>query len=211
MVESQLVSDVPIAVLQSGGIDSSLISLTLGRRGLKAPLFTASFSERSHDETELAHEVAKAAGLPHHVVQTDTTHDLEAAFCSLVHHFDGQCADTGALAFYQLSAAVREHSTVVLSGDGGDEFFCGYETYAATRAAQFARRVVPASFARLIGRAAYKANARNEGRLPLTALAARFALGIGEGGTTPHLHWRRLIPASSPTRSTAREWTALPP
>ena len=194
VVKDQLVSDVPLAVLQSGGIDSSLISLTLGRRGLKAPLFTASFSERSHDETDPAREIAGAAGLPHRIIATDTTHDLEAAFRAVVHHFDGQCADTGALAFYKLSGAVREYSTVVLSGDGGDEFFCGYETYAATRAAEFARRIVPAGFARAIGRVAYWANARNEGRLPLTALAARFALGIGEGGAAPHLYWRRLIP-----------------
>jgi asparagine synthase (glutamine-hydrolysing) len=194
VVKSQLVSDVPLAVLQSGGIDSSLISLTLGRSGLMAPLFTASFSERSHDETALAREVAIAAGLPHRIVATDTTHNLEAAFRAVVYHFDGQCADTGALAFYQLSGAVREHSTVVLSGDGGDEFFCGYETYAATRAAEFARRIVPGGLARIIGRAAYWANARNESRLPLTALAARFALGIGEGGAAPHLYWRRLIP-----------------
>jgi asparagine synthase (glutamine-hydrolysing) len=194
VVESQLVSDVPLAVLQSGGIDSSLISLTLGRRGLKAPLFTASFRERSHDETELARQVALAAGLSQRVVAADTTHDFDAAFRAVVYHFDGQCADTGALAFYQLSAAVREHSTVVLSGDGGDEFFCGYETYAATRAAEFVRHLVPCALARMIGRVAYRANARNEGRLPLAALAARLALGIGEGGATPHLYWRRLLP-----------------
>jgi asparagine synthase (glutamine-hydrolysing) len=53
---------------------------------------------------------------------------------------------------------------------------------------------VPSGLARMIGRAAYRANARNEGRLPLAALAARLALGIGEGGSTPHLYWRRLVP-----------------
>jgi asparagine synthase (glutamine-hydrolysing) len=193
VVESQLISDVPLAVLQSGGIDSSLISLTLGKRSLKAPLFTASFAERSHDETNNARLVAAAARLPHRTIECDS-HDLKPAFRAVVHHFDGQCADTGALAFYQLAGAVREHSTVALSGDGGDEFFCGYETYSATRAAEVARRVVPPWFARLVGHLAYRANARNEGRLPLAAIAARFALGLGEGGATPHLYWRRLIP-----------------
>jgi asparagine synthase (glutamine-hydrolysing) len=194
VVESQLVSDVPVAVLQSGGIDSSLISLTLGRRGLKTQLFTASFADRSHDETNYARLVAAAAGLPLRTIECDTSHDLEAAFRAVVYHFDGQCADTGALAFYQLAGSVREYSTVVLSGDGGDEFFCGYETYSATRAAEVARRVVPPWFARLVGRLAYRANTRNEGRLPLAAMAARFALGLGEGGATPHLYWRRLVP-----------------
>ena len=194
VVESQLISDVPLAVLQSGGIDSSLISLSLGRRGLEAPLFTASFTERSHDETEQARAVAAAAGLPHRTVACDSDEDPAPIFRNVVHHFDGQCADTGALAFYQLAGAVRRHSTVVLSGDGGDEFFCGYETYAATRAAEFARHVVPPAFAGLIGRLAYRANARNEARLPATALLARFALGLSEGGARPHLYWRRLIP-----------------
>jgi asparagine synthase (glutamine-hydrolysing) len=194
VVESQLISDVPLAVLQSGGIDSSLISLTLGRRGFKTPLFTASFADRSHDETDDARLVAATAGLPHRTIECDTSHDLEGAFRAVVYHFDGQCADTGALGFYQLAGSVREHSTVVLSGDGGDEFFCGYETYLATRAAEVARHVVPRWFARLVGRLAYRANARNEGRLPLAAIAARFALGLGEGGATPHLYWRRLVP-----------------
>ncbi len=195
VVESQLVSDVPLAVLQSGGIDSSLISLTLGRRGLKAPLFTASFAERSHDETDYASQIAAAAGLPHRTVACDTGDDPAPAFRNVVHAFDGQCADTGALAFYQLAGAVRQHSTVVLSGDGGDEFFCGYETYAATRVAERIRRIVPPALAGLVGRLAYRANASNEARLPFTALLARFALGLSEGGATPHLYWRRLIPS----------------
>ena len=194
VVESQLVSDVPLGVLQSGGIDSSLISLSLGRLGLRAPLFTAGFAERSHDETDLARQVAIAAGLPQQVIATDSSPDLDAVFRSVVYHFDGQCSDTGALAFYQLSAAVRRHTTVVLSGDGGDEFFCGYETYAATRMAEVVRRLVPSGVARTLGRAAYRANARNESRLPLAAVAARLGLGIGEGGAMPHLHWRRLVP-----------------
>lgn len=194
VVASQLVSDVPLGVLQSGGIDSSLISLTLAQRGRHAPLFTASFSERSHDETDLARAVADAAGLPQRIVAADSSYDVEAAFRAVVHHFDGQCADTGALGFYRLSAAVREHTTVALSGDGGDEFFAGYDTYAATRCAEVLSRFVPPGLARTVGRVAYRVNHRQEGRLPLAALVARFALGLGEGGAAPHLYWRRLVP-----------------
>jgi asparagine synthase (glutamine-hydrolysing) len=194
VVDSQLVSDVPLAVLQSGGIDSSLVSLTLARRGQKAPLFTVGFDEPTHDETDHACLVAAAAGLPHRTLRCDVRADLEASFRAMVYHFDGQCADTGALAFYQLAQAVREHCTVALSGDGGDEFFCGYETYQATRVAEVARRLAPSSYWGLLGRLAYRANSRSEARLPMTAVAARFALGVGEGGATPHLYWRRLVP-----------------
>jgi len=82
----------------------------------------------------------------------------------------------------------------VLSGDGGDEFFCGYETYAATRAAEVLRHVVPAVVARWVGQFAYRCNATDERRLPMAALLSRFALGLADGGSRPHLEWRRLVP-----------------
>jgi len=194
VVLSQLVSDVPLGVLQSGGIDSTIVSLTLARQGVAAPLFTAAFDEKSHDETEMAARIAAVAGLPHRVVPVDGL-DVDSAFRAVVHHFDGQCADTGALAFYRLSQAVRRHTTVVLSGDGGDEFFCGYETYAASRIAAAVGALAPASIARTIGRFTYRLNPANESRLPASALLTRFALGLGEGGLRPHLEWRRLMPS----------------
>jgi asparagine synthase (glutamine-hydrolysing) len=194
VVGSQLISDVPLGVLQSGGIDSSLVTLALKRGRTTPPLFTASFSERSHDETTLASTVAHRAGLAVRTVAVDTHSDLEGAFRSIVYHFDGQCADTGALGFYLLSAAVRRESAVVLSGDGGDEFFGGYETYQATRVAETARHVIPAKLAGAIGRMGYYASPLDEGRLPRTSLAARFFLGLAEGHKYAHMQWRRLVP-----------------
>jgi len=194
VVASQLVSDVPLGVLQSGGIDSTLVSLAVGRTGARPPVFTASFEEPSHDETELGRAVADAVGLPHRVVPVEGASDQVALFQAVVHHFDGQCADTGALAFYRLSQAVRRHSKVALSGDGGDEFFCGYETYAATQIAAALRPLIPGRLARNIGRVAYHRGARAEGRLPLRARVARFGLGFGESERS-HLEWRRLVPS----------------
>lgn len=194
VVKSQMVSDVPLAVLQSGGIDSSLISLTLGRLGLKPPLFTAGFIEKSHDETAVARQIAASAGLSLNVIDGEAGDGAEAALRAVVYHFDGQCADTGALGFYHLAGAVRRHCTVVLSGDGGDEFFAGYETYAATMMAERVRRVVPRGVAGLAGRLAYASVRGNEKRLPAAAQLARFALGLGEDGDSPHLQWRRLVP-----------------
>ncbi|MCK1734057.1 asparagine synthase (glutamine-hydrolyzing) [Bradyrhizobium sp. 138] len=194
VVKSQMVSDVPLAVLQSGGIDSSLISLTLGRLGLKPPLFTAGFTEKSHDETAVARQIAATAGLPLHVIDGEAGEGAETALRAVAYHFDGQCADTGALGFYHLAGAVRQHCTVVLSGDGGDEFFGGYETYAATMMAERVRHVVPRPVAGLAGRIAYASVRGNEKRLPAAAQLARFALGLGEAGNSPHLQWRRLVP-----------------
>lgn len=195
VVASQLVSDVPISVLQSGGIDSTLVSLTL--RGLKkdTPLFTAGFSDTSHDESDLAGAVARVAGQSHHILNVERDQTPVETFKKIVHHFDGQCADTGAYAFYRLCEEVRKHSTVVLSGDGGDEFFCGYDTY---RASQYAKRItpwLPSFLLELLGKATYHMGADNESRLPLLALVSRFALGMASGGAHAHMQWRRLIPA----------------
>lgn len=195
VVKSQMVSDVPLAVLQSGGIDSSLITLTLGRLGLKPPLFSAGFAEKSHDETDVARQIAAAAGLSLNVIDGEAGADPEASLRAAVYHFDGQCADTGALGFYRLAGAVRKHCTVVLSGDGGDEFFGGYDTYAATRIAEVARHLIPRNVSGMIGRFAYDSVGSNERRLPAAAQIARFALGLGEPGDRPHLQWRRLLPS----------------
>jgi asparagine synthase (glutamine-hydrolysing) len=190
VVEDQLVSDVPLGILQSGGIDSTLISLTAGRKGAKAPLFTASFDEPTHDEADLARQVAAAANLPHRVSPADRTEDLERVFRSVVHHFDGQYADTGALGFCVLSQVARQHSTVVLSGDGGDEFFCGYDTYAATRTAEIVRRLMPSGFLSRVGQVAYWLDATNEG--PAAGLGCRSPLRIraGRGTRSPALGTR---------------------
>lgn len=195
VVESQLVSDVPVSVFQSGGIDSTLVSLSLRRIGAKPPLFTASFREESHDESALAADVAKAAGLEQHLLPVDEAEDPAEEFRAIVRHFDGQCADTGSYAFYRLCGAVRKHSTVVLSGDGGDEFFGGYETYRASRHAKRIAPWMPASLMAAVGRAAYAMGAGNESRLPATAVLSRFALGVAAGGANAHMQWRRLVPA----------------
>lgn len=194
VVASQLISDVPLGVLQSGGIDSSLVTLATARGRSGPPLFTASFSERSHDETDLAKAVAEKAKLPIQVVSVESNPDMESVFRSSVYHFDGQCADTGALGLYLLAAAVRRVTTVVLSGDGGDEFFGGYQTYSATRIAEWVRYLLPKGLASVIGRRAYCAAPLDEGRLPRSSVMARFFLGLAEEGVSPHVQWRRLVP-----------------
>lgn len=194
VVASQLISDVPLGVLQSGGIDSTVISLAVARGHHRAPLFTATFGSETFDEIDAAREVAAVAGLPLHEVQIGGQTDVAAAFVTAAHHADGQMADTGFLAFYELSRAVRRHTTVVLSGDGGDEFFCGYETYRATLAAERVRWIPPVCWA-AAGRLGYHLARQNEHRLPAVTVLARFGLGMASGGRHPHVEWRRLLPA----------------
>lgn len=194
VVKSQLISDVPLSIFQSGGIDSTLVSLSVKNLNVNPPLFTAGFTDASHDESGLAGEVARAAGLEHHILQVDKAHDPVETFRTIAYHFDGQCADTGAYAFYRLCGEVRKHSVVVLSGDGGDEFFGGYDTYRASQAAEKVRPWLPTSLMALIGRAAYYAGASDESRMPVSSVVSRFALGLAAGGRNAHMQWRRLTP-----------------
>lgn len=194
VVDDMMISDVPVGVLQSGGIDSSLVSLTVAGHH-KVPLFTAGFSDRSHDESDAASRVARLAGLEHHIVPVDGRSDLDTTLESVVHHFDGQVCDESAVPLYLLFRKVRESVTVALSGDGGDEFFGGYPTYRASRIAAAAGLALPPGVAAMIGKAAYASAARNEDRLPLAALVARFTLGLAQSRQFAHTRWRRLVPA----------------
>ncbi len=188
-----LVSDVPVGVLQSGGIDSSLVSLMATRTHPGLRLFSAGFEEPSHDERKMAAISAAASGSPLTVVPVDVDHDAAQLFTSVVRHFDGQVADASALAVFALSRTVRQHVKVVLSGDGADEFFAGYTTYTASQAAHAIRKLVPSSLASIFGRGLGALGGANERRLPPIQILSRFLLGLG--GRQPHTEWRRLVPA----------------
>lgn len=110
--------------------------------------------------------------------------------------YDGQVADEASVPLYLLSAAVRQHVTVALSGDGGDEFFGGYQTYMASGAAAVLGRLFPRAVWQALGRASYARGASDETRLPLAAKVKRLVLGIADGGAEhAHAYWRRLVPA----------------
>ena len=129
-VRAHLISDVPVGVLLSGGIDSSLLTaLAAQESGERVSTFSIGFKERSFDELELARKVARRYGTDHHelVVEPDAADLLPR----LVAAFDEPFADSSALPTYLVSQLAARHVKVVLSGEGGDELFGGYETYVA--------------------------------------------------------------------------------
>ena len=130
-VGSQLESDVPLASLLSGGIDSSLVSFFAQRR-LEGPVrtFNVQFSDPAYDETPAALAVADAIGSEHLSLSLDDAHGATFESVSkLLAHVGQPFADSSIFAVDAISKAIRTHVTVALSGDGGDEAFGGYNVY----------------------------------------------------------------------------------
>jgi asparagine synthase (glutamine-hydrolysing) len=134
-VRAHLVSDVPVGVLLSGGIDSSVLA-ALAAEELSEPLrtFSIGFEERSFDELGDARLVAERYGTDHHelVLRPDAALLLPA----LADAFDEPFADSSALPTYLVSQLAAGEVKVALSGEGGDELFGGYYTYTADLLAQ---------------------------------------------------------------------------
>ena len=134
-VRAHLVSDVPVGVLLSGGIDSSMLA-ALAAEETSEPLrtFSIGFEERSFDELADARLVAERYGTQHRelVLRPDAALLLPA----LAEAFDEPFADSSALPTYLVSQLAAEDVKVALSGEGGDELFGGYYTYAADLLAQ---------------------------------------------------------------------------
>ena len=143
-VDRHLVSDVPVALFLSGGIDSSIIAALAARRaGVTLDGFTVTFSEQAFDESAVARLVARRHGIRHHEIPLGTD-DLLGALPRAFGAMDQPTLD--GINTFVVSEAVRASGTkVVLSGLGGDELFAGYPSFRRARAlARYARIPAPA-------------------------------------------------------------------
>ncbi|MBD3355136.1 asparagine synthase (glutamine-hydrolyzing) [Candidatus Woesearchaeota archaeon] len=133
-VEKRLISDVPLGVFLSGGIDSSLVVSymkdLLGAKRVKA--FSIGFSEEKFDESKYAEKVAKHLGVNHEVKIFSEKDSLEAVK-KAYSYLSEPMSDPSIIPTYLLSKFTKNKVTVALSGDGGDELFLGYPKYLASR------------------------------------------------------------------------------
>ena len=139
-VRCRLISDVPLGAFLSGGLDSSTV-VALMRRSHNGPIntFSIGFHDPSYDELPYARLVARRFHTNH--TELTVTPDAAHLVPKLVHYFDEPFADSSAIPTYYLSQLTRQHVTVALGGDGGDEVFAGYLTYQADKLAQLYNRL----------------------------------------------------------------------
>jgi len=141
-VRIRLISDVPLGALLSGGVDSSTVVALMARASSKpVRTFTIGFSEQDFNEAQAARTVADRFGTEHRelIVQPKIGETLQHLSSSLEEPF----ADSSILPTYYVSCMTREHVTVALAGDGGDELFGGYDRYAINLRGQVFNYIPP--------------------------------------------------------------------
>ncbi|TMK25267.1 MAG: asparagine synthase (glutamine-hydrolyzing), partial [Actinobacteria bacterium] len=149
-VRQHLVSDVPLGVFLSGGIDSSTVAAFAARHvGGRLKTFSIGFEDPSFDESAHARRVAQALGTDHHeeVLDARGARDLVERLPDLL---DEPLGDASLIPTFLLSRFTRRSVTVALSGDGGDELFAGYPTYQAHRFARVVELVPRWMWRRLV-------------------------------------------------------------
>jgi asparagine synthase (glutamine-hydrolysing) len=190
-VESHLMSDVPLGVFLSGGLDSGTIVSLMHELGV-SPIrtFTIGFEEKTFSELDLARQVAARYGTEHHELLVRP--DAASLLPRMVRYFDEPFADSTAIPVWYVSELARRHVKVVLCGEGGDELLAGYHTYRARRlAAVYARlprvvggRLVPSLVRRL---------PVSHARVSFDYKAKRFVTGAYLPPAAGHLWWKTVL------------------
>jgi len=183
-VRLRLLSEVPLGAFLSGGVDSSAVVAMMAKvSSHRVKTFSIGFEEGGyHDETKYAELVAKKFNTEH--ITFKVSSDMLKMLPMYVYHFDEPFADYAAFPTYVVSKLAREHVTVVLTGDGGDEVFAGYERYRNDALADAAGKIP--SFI------------RNGLLSPLLLLLKKFCSTDGRAYQTLHGAQRKLLMSGLP-------------
>jgi len=205
-VRMRLISDVPLGALLSGGVDSSIV-VALMARSSSAPVktFSIGFGHAEFNEAGYARTVAERFGTDHHELMVEP--DISATLDHLCRGLEEPFGDSSMIPTYYVSRLARQHVTVALSGDGGDELFAGYDRYIVN----WKRRhydLVPSWVGAFYRNQVYD-------RLPSRVKGRKFAWNVTLNSRDRYLDGISFLPALHRERalfsddfvSTAREWT----
>jgi asparagine synthase (glutamine-hydrolysing) len=190
-VRAQMVSDVPLGVFLSGGLDSStLVALASEVSDQPVRTFSIGFKDPSYSELEEARLVASRFGTEH----TDLVlnGDARELVPELVRSFDEPFADSSAIPTYYVSRLARSSVTVALGGDGGDEVFAGYHTYVAAKLARRYRRL-PRIVRRGLVSPLVHLLPSSEAKVSVDYMAKRFVNGAELPEERAHFSWKEIF------------------
>jgi asparagine synthase (glutamine-hydrolysing) len=187
-IHEHLISDVPLGMWLSGGIDSSTI-LHYAATESRAPLktFSISFQGRSFDETPYIREVAQRYQTEHEDLDLNPEVNLRNAIEEFAYYSDEPSADAGALPVWFLSKLSKTKTTVSLSGEGADELFGGYLTHRADRLAALARRLPRQALQLVLG--ALQMWPVSDEKISFEYLLKRFLEGSLMTADRAHVYW----------------------
>jgi asparagine synthase (glutamine-hydrolysing) len=198
-IQEHLLSDVPLGVWASGGLDSSTV-LHYAAQYFPGKLktFSVSFRGRSFDESPFFRTMAEAYDTDHHEFDLNPEQELAGAIEQLSYFSDEPSADAGALPVWFLSQMSRRHVTVALSGEGADELFGGYETYRADRYARWAGAVP--RWLRLAGLGLAQRLPVSDDKISFEYKLKRFLAGSLLDPAAAHFYWNGTFSDEQKTR-----------
>ena len=206
-VREHLISDVPLSVWLSGGLDSStILHYASQASSSQVKTFSISFRGRSFDESSYIRKMVEEYGTEHEEMDLSPEQDLEGAIREFAYYSDEPSADAGALPLWFLAKLSRTRTEVALSGEGADELFGGYLTYRASRIAANLRRL-PSSTLRL-GQRLMQAWPVSDEKIGLEYKVNRLLAGSLMSADRGHVYWNGTFSDREKQRLTADE---LPP
>lgn len=212
-VERHLISDVPVGVMLSGGLDSSSMTALMAeiRGNADFHTFSLAFDESSFDESQSARHVAGNIGTSHHEIQV-TPQKVAELLPKYLTYIDEPYADGSAIPTYLLAEQAKEFVTVLLSGEGGDEFFSGYDTHMAYKVRGLYRRI-PALIRRQFIAPMVNLLPVSHRKLSLEFKAKRFIQGAELDIPNSHFFWRVVLSEAAKKRVLADEslFSHIPP
>ena len=190
-VKLRLQSDVPLGAFLSGGVDSSImVALMQQHASQRIKTFSIGFPEKQYDESSYARQVAKHLKTDHHelIIEPSAVEVLP----SLVRHYDEPFSDSSVIPTWYLAQFTRQHVTVAISGDGGDELFAGYSRYKAIDLAHKIDRIPPLKY--LLGSGLAGLLPHGSNYKGFSRRLKRFLTPIAYSPVPRYLNWINIFP-----------------